>query len=192
MKEKTHNNLSLLNALMTDILCTCVNAFSPDQISKSGAPYLREKKATHVGKWMICADRMLHARIIVDSMFILHQRGHLRDNDAGNRQAVSKPKTHDTLKRAHVNVQNKAQKAIITFDEMLQYASDLHVGKHTECAGGRMLSSERKIPSTSSSTFIFIITTGHYQLKWLLDEMRGCKNMSGGKKKNYERQAEGD
>lgn len=37
--------------------------------------------------------------------------------------------------------------------------------------------------NTSSSTFIFIITTQHYQLKGLQDETRGCETRQGKKKK---------
>lgn len=49
-----------------------------------------------------------------------------------------------------------------------------------------MPSSERKISSASSGTFVFIITTLHSQLKWLLDEMRGCKTCQE-EEKNYEK-----
>lgn len=54
-----------------------------------------------------------------------------------------------------------------------------------------MLSSERKITFASSGTFVFIITTLHSQLKWLLDEMRGCKTcQEEGKKITKGRQRE--
>lgn len=70
------------------------------------------------------------------------------------------------------------QKKIIYHIYLLQNVSYFCVGKHTKCHLQR-----EKIPSTSSSTFLFIIPTLHYQPRWFLDELRGCKNMSGGEGK---------
>lgn len=49
-----------------------------------------------------------------------------------------------------------------------------------------ILSSARK--TTSSITFIFIMTKQHYQLKWLLDEIRGAETCQKGNKITKSRQ----